>query len=157
MIKSHHLSEDELIQYYKEHNLDISDLYCKECGKLLIYDNAYIYYAVNKDNTFNYDKLISIGNTFLTTRIYNNTEYRICRCKECVAKEFPNILNHKYLYAQKGSFSTKYAFDVSDEDFQIVSKHCNARTKESMINKYGVIEGNEKSASILVVEAEIIY
>lgn len=38
--KAKYLSEQEIVQYCKDNNIDPSICYCKECGKFLAYDNA---------------------------------------------------------------------------------------------------------------------
>lgn len=131
------MSDEEIREYALEHNLDY--VFCIDCGKV-INDSKSIYLSMDKTKFM--DQLN--GATFLKTREYNGHEYRLCRCKDCVAKKFPNILNSKCLYAQKWAKYCKYAFNVSDEDFDDLSSERQRITKEKMINRWGEELGLQK-------------
>lgn len=132
-----YLTERELEQYVQEHNIGYA--YCVECGKLLIYDSDTFY--ISKTGVLK-DKKERVS--FLKVRDYNGNNYRICRCKECVGKKFPEILTAKGLYVQKWAKSSQYAFGVPDEDFVELSKARQSITKEKMVKKYGEEEGNRR-------------
>lgn len=131
------LTEQEVVDYAKEHNL--TEAFCIECGKPLTYGSTKMY--IGKDGKLR-DKAESIN--FLKSREYNGNIYHICRCKECVAKKYPNILKAKTLYTQKWAFASQYAFNVPDEDFVELAKTNQSLTIEKMINKYGEEEGTRK-------------
>lgn len=133
-----YLSLEQIEQYCRNNNIDYA--FCIECGALICEsDKVYI--------TLDGKKLIDNGGlatTFLNTRIYNGHEYRVCRCKECVAKKFPYILNSKRMYGQKWSKCCKYAFGVSDEDFDEIAHERQKITREKMINRWGIEEGERR-------------
>lgn len=133
--------EKQIIQYYKSRNLEIPNLYCKECGKLLIYDNAHITFTTIDGKKYSKGEIKAQGLTFLSTRDYDGKIYHLCRCKECVAKKYPKILKAKYPYGMKAAFSTAYAFDVPDNIFRKYTKERQGITKEKMIKTYGEVEG----------------
>ena len=65
--KAKYLSEQEIVQYCKDNNIDPSICYCKECGKFLAYDNAVFHINfVTKKIVCDDNKL-----SFLSTRNYN--------------------------------------------------------------------------------------
>lgn len=134
------LTEEEIIQYCKDNNIDPSICYCKECGKFLAYDNAVFHI-----NSISH-KLVCDDNklSFLSTRNYNGNIYRLSRCYDCVCKKFPNFSNVHFKFAQKAAKYTQYGFDVPDEDFLPVSMSRQSVTKEKMIKKYGVTEGEQR-------------
>ena len=138
--KAKYLSEQEIVQYCKDNNIDPSICYCKECGKFLAYDNAVFHInSVTKKIVCDDNKL-----SFLSTRNYNGNEYHLCRCYDCVCEKFPNFKDVRFKFAHKAAKYTQYGFGVPDEDFKPV---CDARqsvTKEKMIKKYGITEGTER-------------
>lgn len=138
--KAKYLSEQEIVQYCKDNNIDPSICYCKECGKFLAYDNAVFHInSVTKKIVCDDNKL-----SFLSMRNYNGNEYHLCRCYDCVCEKFPNFKDVRFKFAHKAAKYTQYGFGVPDEDFKPV---CDARqsvTKEKMIKKYGITEGTER-------------
>lgn len=136
-VKATYLNEQQIVKYLEKENIDSSICYCKDCGKFLVYDNGVFH--INQST----QKLICNDNklSFLTTRIYNGHEYHLCRCYDCVCKKFPEFKNVRFKFAHKAARYTQYAFDVSDEDFNLVSKARQSITKEKMIKKYGNEEG----------------
>lgn len=149
------MSKDEIIkQYYKDRDLECPDLYCKDCGKLLIYDGSDIKFARYDNAKVKKGDISNHGITFLTTREYNGHTYRLCRCKECVAKLYPAINEAKFVYSAKFAKYTQYAFDVSDDDFSAYTKSRQSVTKEKMIAKYGDIEGLNKWESYCKKQSE---
>lgn len=128
---------NKIIEYYQKHPDKEQNIYCIECGKLLISNNSKF---VNKrDGSF-----YITGNSFLTTREYNGNIYHLSRCQDCVGKKFPQIYNAKSLYACKFAKYSQYAFNVLDEDFSAYTKKRQSLTKDRMIEKYGEIVGTEK-------------
>ena len=148
--KAKYLSEQEIVQYCKDNNIDPSICYCKECGKFLAYDNAVFHInSVTKKIVCDDNKL-----SFLSTRNYNGNEYHLCRCYDCVCEKFPNFKDVRFKFAHKAAKYTQYGFGVPDEDFKPV---CDARqsvTKEKMIKKYGIIEGTERWNSYCKKQAD---
>ena len=148
--KAKYLSEQEIVQYCKDNNIDPSICYCKECGKFLAYDNAVFHInSVTKKIVCDDNKL-----SFLSTRNYNGNEYHLCRCYDCVCNKFPNFKDVRFKFAHKAAKYTQYGFDVPDEDFKPV---CDARqsvTKEKMIKKYGITEGTERWNSYCKKQAD---
>lgn len=142
MKASKHLTEQEIVEYLKNHNIDPSICYCKDCGKFLAYDNKH--FSIHAYT----DKLLYNNNngglSFLTTRDYNGNTYRLCRCYDCVCEKFPEFKNVKFKFAHKAAKYTQYGFDVPDEDFKPVSTARQAVTKEKMIKKYGLNEGEQR-------------
>lgn len=135
-----YLTEDEIIQYCKQHDMDPSLCYCKECGKFLAYDNALFHInSVTKKLVCDDNKL-----SFLSVRNYNGNEYHLCRCYDCVCDKFPAFKDVRFKFAHKAAKYTQYGFGVSDEDFNYVSKQRQSVTKEKMIKKYGISEGTER-------------
>lgn len=148
--KAKYLSEQEIVQYCKDNNIDPSICYCKECGKFIAYDNAVFH--INQVTK----KLVTDDNklSFLSTRNYNGNEYHLCRCYDCVCEKFPNFKDVKFKFAHKAAKYTQYGFGVPDEDFKPV---CDARqsvTKEKMIKKYGISEGTERWNSYCKKQAD---
>ena len=148
--KAKYLSEQEIVQYCKDNNIDPSICYCKECGKFLAYDNAVFHInSVTKKIVCDDNKL-----SFLSTRNYNGNEYHLCRCYDCVCEKFPNFKDVRFKFAHKAAKYTQYGFGVPDEDFKPV---CDARqsvTKEKMIKKYGITEGTERWNSYCKKQAD---
>ena len=148
--KAKYLSEQEIVQYCKDNNIDPSICYCKECGKFLAYDNAVFHInSVTKKIVCDDNKL-----SFLSTRNYNGNEYHLCRCYDCVCDKFPNFKDVRFKFAHKAAKYTQYGFGVPDEDFKPV---CDARqsvTKEKMIKKYGITEGTERWNSYCKKQAD---
>ena len=148
--KAKYLSEQEIVQYCKDNNIDPSICYCKECGKFLAYDNAVFHInSVTKKIVCDDNKL-----SFLSTRNYNGNEYHLCRCYNCVCNKFPNFKDVRFKFAHKAAKYTQYGFGVHDEDFKPV---CDARqsvTKEKMIKKYGITEGTERWNSYCKKQAD---
>ena len=148
--KAKYLSEQEIVQYCKDNNIDPSICYCKECGKFLAYDNAVFHInSVTKKIVCDDNKL-----SFLSTRNYNGNEYHLCRCSDCVCEKFPNFKDVRFKFAHKAAKYTQYGFGVPDEDFKPV---CDARqsvTKEKMIKKYGITEGTERWNSYCKKQAD---
>ena len=148
--KAKYLSEQEIVQYCKDNNIDPSICYCKECGKFLAYDNAVFHInSVTKKIVCDDNKL-----SFLSTRNYNGNEYHLCRCYDCVCEKFPNFKDVRFKFAHKAARYTQYGFAVPDEDFKPV---CDARqsvTKEKMIKKYGITEGTERWNSYCKKQAD---
>lgn len=110
-------------------------MYCKECGKFLIYDNAIIHYGKN---------LTTTGLSFISKRIYNGQTFSLCRCKECVGKKFPEIYTKKNIFACKFSKVVQYAFDIPNNIFNEYVHKRQALTKDRMIKLYGEEIGLEK-------------
>lgn len=136
--------EEKLNVYYQNHpELEKPNFYCKDCGKFLIYDGANIHFnkRINKNNK---NEIIHTGQTFLSTREYNGHIYHLCRCKECVGKKYDTVYTRKSIYSCKFGKDVKYAYDISDDDFQKYVHERQAITKDSMIKKYGEEKGLEK-------------
>lgn len=137
------VTEKDIIEYYHNKGIDdISFCYCKDCGKLIAYDTDKREFRFHKYT----GKLLYSDNglSFLTTRIYNGHEYRLCRCYDCVCKAYPEFKNVKFKFSHKAAKYTQYGFGVSDEDFNVVSKERQSVTKEKMIKKYGANEGEQR-------------
>lgn len=153
MIKSNIVSTEDIVKYYNNKGItDTSFCFCRDCGKLIAYDtdkrefrfHKYTGMLLYSDN----------GLSFLTTRIYNGHEYRLCRCYDCVCKQFPEFKDVRFKFAHKAAKYTQYGFGVSDEDFNVVSKNRQSVTKEKMIKKYGLNEGEKRWNSYCNKQAE---
>ena len=93
--KKRFLTEQEIIQYLKDKNIDSNICYCKECGKFLAYDNAVFHInSISNELVCDDNKL-----SFLSTREYNGNIYRLSKCYDCVCKKFPNFANVKFKFA----------------------------------------------------------
>ena len=148
--KAKYLSEQEIVQYCKDNNIDPSICYCKECGKFLAYDNAVFHInSVTKKIVCDDNKL-----SFLSTRNYNGNEYHLCRCYDCVCEKFPNFKDVRFKFAHKAAKYTQYGFGVPDEDFKPVCYARQSVTKEKMIKKYGITEGTERWNSYCKKQAD---
>lgn len=130
------MNKEQLIDFYTSNNVEMPNICCKDCGKLLIYDGADVHIN-SRDNT----KLVHSGITFLSSKEYGGNTYNLCRCRECVEKKYPQVKNVRFLYAQKAAFYTQYAFDVPDDIFKQYAKERQSITKDGMIAKYGEDEG----------------
>lgn len=136
------VTEKDIVNYYKNQGIeDTSFCFCKDCGKLIAYDTDKHHFSFKKD-TGNLQYIN--GLSFLSTRIYNGHEYRLCRCYDCVCKAYPEFKDVRFKFAHKVAKYTQYGFGVSDEDFNVVSKERQSVTKEKMIKKYGLNEGEKK-------------
>lgn len=140
--KAKELTEQEILQYCKDHNMYTSMCYCRDCGKLIAYDNKpFTINSVTKELIYNRG---NGGLSFLSERVYNGHTYHLCRCYDCVCKAYPEFKNVRFKFAHKAAKYTQYGFGVSDEDFGIVSKDRQSVTKEKMIKKYGLNEGQTR-------------
>ena len=102
--KKEFLSEKQIITYLNDNGIDNSICYCKDCGKFIAYDNAVFH--INSVT----GKIVCDDNklSFLSTRDYNGTTYRLCRCYDCVCKKFPEFKNVKFKFAHKAAKYTQY-------------------------------------------------
>lgn len=147
--KKEYLNETQIVEYCKENNINPSICYCKDCGKLVVYDSGQFHINSNSHKLVCQNKL-----SFLTTRDYNGNTYNLCRCYDCVCKKFPEFKDVRFKFAHKAAKYTQYAFDVPDEDFKPVSTARQSVTKEKMIKKYGLTEGEQKWKAYCDKQAE---
>lgn len=133
-----YLSLEQIEQYCRNNNIDYA--FCIECGALICDSNKVFITLDGKKLIDNEER----ATTFLKTRIYNGHEYRVCRCKECVAKKFPYILKSKRMYGHKWAKCCKYVFGVSDEDFDEFARERQKVTREKMIKRWGLEEGERR-------------
>lgn len=131
------MGEDELRTYCETIGLNPSVMYCKDCGKLIKYQNADIHQQTKKGKGKEMKGVVHNGLSFLTTREYNGHTYRLCRCRECVEKKYEELKHVKFVYSMKAAKYCQYAFDVPDEDFKPYTKARQALTLEKMIERYG--------------------
>lgn len=136
------VTKEDIVKYYNNNGItDTSFCFCKDCGKLIAYDTNKYHFSFHR---YTGKLLYSNGLSFLTTRIYNGHEYRLCRCYDCVCEKFPEFKDVRFKFAHKAAKYTQYGFDVSDEDFNVVSKERQSVTKDKMIKKYGLSEGEQR-------------
>lgn len=109
---------------------------CKVCGKDIIYKDTQIYFSKIKNKG-----VIFKGHTYKSIKKVNDKEYTLCVCEECLRDKFPSITNISRTFNVMSEM-TKFAFSISDEDYQN-SRNRYAMTREHMIEKYGVEEGNK--------------
>ena len=148
--KAKYLSEQEIVQYCKDNNIDPSICYCKECGKFLAYDNAVFHInSVTKKIVCDDNKL-----SFLSTRNYNGNEYHLCRCYDCVCEKFPNFKDVRFKFAHKAAKYTQYGFGVPNEELKTVCDARQSKKKKKMIKKYGITEGTERWNSYCKKQAD---
>ena len=140
------LTEKELQDYCKSNGLEVSVLYCKDCGELLKYQGSDIHYQTRRGKSLPTDKgdIKHYGLTFLTTRDYNGTLYRLCRCRSCVEQKYPELKHVRCVYSQKSANYCKYAFDVNEDDFNAVCKKRQSVTLAKMVERYGEDDGNKR-------------
>lgn len=136
-------SENQIIEYCHGHGIDVRDIYCLDCGELIRYENTDIHIQTKNGAKFKKGDMVFNGLTFLSTRNYNGNIYKLCRCEKCVRNKFPQ-LNKKGLFTAMVSLSTKYAFNVSDDDFKMYCKTRQSLTLEKFKEKYGEDVGTKR-------------
>ena len=107
---------------------------CIHCGGDIVYPQTKVKLVDNK--------LIINKANYQLTKTINEHDYHLCVCGKCLQKKFPNIKNLSRTLNVM-SEKTKYAFNISDEDFLIYRRRY-AMTKEHMIQKYGEEDGLKK-------------
>jgi len=113
---------------------DIDDIIkCKYCNKHIFYNNdTYILYR-NRLKCFEIK-----GKHFKTKK----GEYKLVVCEKCLIEKFPewNDKNKNKVFNQPNEIS-KFAFDISDEDFNKAKNKYVVRNLENFVEKYGKEEG----------------
>ena len=106
---------------------------CKKCSNPIWYPHTLI---IADENSVKY-----VNSTFLTNKKVGNAEYQLNVCYECLAKEFPEIINkNSSKLFNTCSKYVKYAFCVNDEDF-LLQKKKHAISLSALVKKYGEEEG----------------
>lgn len=116
----------------------VSDAYCKECGEPLL--NGCILWK-NPKQTNNILRSNRLKKTFLYSRMFNDVEYRLCRCDKCIKENYPEYKGNLY---STSAYYVQYAFGVSDEDFEPMKRKACVRSLPGFIAKYGQETGTEK-------------
>ena len=144
MKKSKKLSDQEVIDYVtKELGMPKDVCVCKDCGKVVRW----------KDTTFNFltteprsgvytkwKKLKCYSSSFMTEREYNGNIYHLSYCYECACNHFKEIPNKKFPL-NPATKRSKFLFQISEEDFSVLTDKVCRRTKENYIKNFGETEG----------------
>lgn len=109
---------------------------CKVCGNDIIYNDTKIYFSKLKNHS-----VVIKGHSYKSIKVVNSIEHHLCVCEKCLREKFPEINNMSRTFNVM-SEPTKFAFDISDEDYKN-SRNKYAMSKEHMIEKYGEEEGNK--------------
>ena len=125
----YHPTKEEYKEYLDKHFPDHS--HCMYCG-------GDVYYETTKISWGNYKPKLIIA-THDTKKIFNGKEYHLCVCQECLEKAFGKSPNYSKVFNTRND-KTKYAFNVSDEDYEQDGKS-KAVTKENLIKRYGEEDG----------------
>lgn len=141
------LKDEDVISYLKSLNIPEEKYLCKDCGKLIKWNNTEFNIATktikNSNVIHEFGDLRIRGNSFNNKRIYNGHEYHLSYCYECACKRFPDIPDKKFPL-QPASFRAKTLFCINDEDFNGVVDNISRRTEENYIKKFGEEEGLKK-------------
>lgn len=133
-MKKEYINKNNILMYIsKNYN---SNLFCKDCGKLIIYPNTNFYIIDNN--------LYCDGYSGLTGRYYNNHVYHLQICCDCLEKKFLTWKQRKKNILRKTAKYTQYAFQINDIDFKLETRRICGRTKESFIKNYGHLDGIDK-------------
>lgn len=142
LIKAKEFSFEELMELFKTKSYDTTLCYCKKCGKPIIYDTNRKFKEVISHGNLTY---VIACPSFLTTKNYNGHEYRLQYCRDCVEKKFPEKKGKTIRnYFQPAAFVTQYAYQVPDEDFNLMKNKVCSHTYESTITKWGKELGEKK-------------
>ena len=125
----YHPTKEEYKEYLDKHFPDRG--HCIYCG-------GDVYYETTKISWGNYKPKLIIA-TYDTKKVFNGKEYHLCVCQECLEKAFGKSPNYSKVFNTRND-KTKYAFNVSDEDYEQDGKS-KAVTKENLIKRYGEEEG----------------
>lgn len=125
----YHPTKEEYKEYLDKHFPDHS--HCMYCG-------GDVYYETTKISWGNYKPKLIIA-THDTKKVFNGKEYHLCVCQECLEKAFGKSPNYSKVFNTRND-KTKYAFNVSDEDYEQDGKS-KAVTKENLIKRYGEEDG----------------
>lgn len=125
----YHPTKEEYKEYLDKHFPDHS--HCIYCG-------GDVYYETTKISWGNYKPKLIVA-TYDTKKEFNGKEYHLCVCQECLEKAFGKSPNYSKVFNTRND-KTKYAFNVSDEDYEQDGKS-KAVTKENLIKRYGEEEG----------------
>ena len=125
----YHPTKEEYKEYLDKHFPDHS--HCIYCG-------GDVYYETTKISWGNYKPKLIVA-THDTKKEFNGKEYRLCVCQECLEKAFGKSPNYSKVFNTRND-KTKYAFNVSDEDYEQDGKS-KAVTKENLIKRYGEEDG----------------
>ena len=125
----YHPTKEEYKEYLDKHFPDHS--HCMYCG-------GDVYYETTKISWGNYKPKLIVA-THDTKKVFNGKEYHLCVCQECLEKAFGKSPNYSKVFNTRND-KTKYAFNVSDEDYEQDGKS-KAVTKENLIKRYGEEEG----------------
>lgn len=135
------MTKEEYIKFLD--GLNIERPKCKYCNNDIYYDNTKA--RITK-------KGIHIsGKSYKDIKIVNGKEYHLCVCQECLLKKYkPTNLSRTFNVLCD---ATKYAYDISDEDF-LKTRKAYGVTKEKFITKYGKEEGLKKWKTYCDIQAE---
>ena len=125
----YHPTKEEYKEYLDKYFPDHS--HCMYCG-------GDVYYETTKISWGNYKPKLIIA-THDTKKVFNGKEYHLCVCQECLEKAFGKSPNYSKVFNTRND-KTKYAFNVSDEDY-VQDGKSKAVTKENLIKRYGEEEG----------------
>jgi len=105
---------------------------CKYCENPIIYYDTHIK-PRSKDIG---------GKSFKSKKIIRNNEYNLVVCEDCLTNKYPDYQekNKSRVFNQMNKF-TKYAFDISDDDYKYQKDLYVLTTEKSLIKKYGKEEG----------------
>ena len=128
----------EILDYFK-----IKRHKCENCGKDIIYSNTKL--SLKKD------KLIIEKYSYNYIRKFNNRDYCVVLCEECLEKickekncNSYNKSKNKSTLLSTSSEHIKYAFNIPDEEFKKYNKIKNGNSLEKFISKYGKEEGEKR-------------
>lgn len=127
----------------------VSDAYCKECGEPLL--NGSVLWK-NPKQTDNILRCNRFKKTFLYSRVFNDTKYRLCRCDKCIKEKYPE---YKGNLCSTSAYYVQYAFGVTDDDFEPMKRKACVRSLAGFIAKYGQETGTEKWNAYCVKQSEV--
>lgn len=141
------MEREEYTKFLDENNVERHK--CKCCGRDIYYDDSIVRICSKGKHK---GEIWYEGKSFNTTKLVNNTPYKLQVCQDCLLKKFPNIWNLSRTFNVM-SEQTKFAFDIPQELFES-SRRRYAMTKEHMIEKYGEKAGLEKWNKYCARQAE---
>lgn len=127
------MTQEEFVNFLDSN--DIERPKCRECGKDMFYSNIKV--RINRCGRF-----IHSGTSFWTSLTILNRVYNLQICQECRDRFIKqNNTGHSYNVL---SYTTKYAFGISDDVFNKERKYRYGSSLEHKIRKFGKEEGYKR-------------
>lgn len=144
--KINKFKKDRCIKIYSE----ILPLLFDEYESCVICSGPIFYY----DSFIKERKMDVGGKSFKSFKVVNGSEYKLSVCENCLTKKYPDYQdkNKSRVFNQMNKYS-RFAYMIDDLDYNIQRDSYILNTKESMISKYGDIEGNDRWESYINKQA----